>query len=441
MLEYPPSVSPTDMLNAILNPPTSELQALVDKINEGYEPWDKVKYRAKAAGLPPEQLWAYVKTQRNGTYLKVWDEPLIGFSLTARMQKLCHEIDMSFGGSWINNDNPSASQHQLFLINSLINEAISSSQMEGASTTRRVAKTLLREGRHPTDRSQQMIWNNYHTIRYLVEQKNSDLTPELLLNIHRLMTIQTLRNEEDAGRLRTDDNVVVENAITHEIIHIPPAHQLLPNFVEQLCHFFNERDAQPFVHPVVRAIVVHFILAYMHPFVDGNGRTARALFYFYLLRQGYWLTQYLSISHIIQLSKNDYERAFQYAEQDGLDIGYFVHYHLETLFKAFETFQQHIQREQDKREETESILHIGHLNPRQADIIRLLRNKPQHVLTVKEHQTRHGISPTTAKSDIVGLLNRGWLEEKPFNKVKRGYIRGEHWNELAQLLSSQHGEP
>lgn len=46
------------------------------------------------------------------------------------------------------------------------------------------------------------------------------------------------------------------------------------------------------------------MIAYMHPFVDGNGRTARALFYWYMLKSGYWLTEYLSISRVIAKSKS-----------------------------------------------------------------------------------------------------------------------------------------
>ena len=72
-----------------------------------------------------------------------------------------------------------------------------------------------------------------------------------------------------------------------------------------------------FIHPIVKGIIIHFLIAFIHPFVDGNGRTASAIFYWYMLRKGYWLTEYLSISRIISRSKRQYEKAYLYTECDG----------------------------------------------------------------------------------------------------------------------------
>ena len=59
------------------------------------------------------------------------------------------------------------------------------------------------------------------------------------------------------------------------------------------------------------------MLAFIHPFVDGNGRTARSLVYWYMMKKGYWLTEYLSISRIIYRNKAQYEKAFLYTEADA----------------------------------------------------------------------------------------------------------------------------
>ena len=224
-------------------------------------------------------------------------------------------------------------------------EAISSSQMEGAATTRKVAKEMLRKKIAPKDKSQQMIFNNYQTIQFIIANKEKPLTEELLLEVHRLMTENTLEKPEYAGHFRTNDDVVVENGITHEIVHIPPACTDIPEFISQLCAFFNGNDGGNFfIHPIIRGITIHFMLAFVHPFADGNGRTARAIFYWYMLKQGYWLTEYLSISRIISRSKKSYEKTFMYSEADGNDMGYFVSYNLRVLDLAFKDFQQYIKR-------------------------------------------------------------------------------------------------
>ncbi len=431
----PPALTERELLTSLLATPSDEERVLMERLMEEYAPWHKVKYMARTHQTDARTLWTAIKAARRmgRTTLSPW--PKFSFVVTSSMQRICHHIDMQFGGTWGNGEPISPEGCTQYLVTSIMEEAIASSQMEGASTTRRIARKMLTEGRKPIDRSQRMIWNNYEAIRYFTTHKDEDLTPERLLYIHRLITADTLPHAEDAGCLRQSDDVVVENAITHEVVHTPPSWTELPDFIETLCHYFNEREPLPFLHPLLRGIVLHFMVAYMHPFVDGNGRTARALFHFFMLRQGYWLTQYLSISQVILNSKVNYERAFLLSEHDDLDIGYFVQYHLDALMQALKNFRNYLHRQQDEARSVDAILRLGNLNPRQADIIHRMRKHPDHVLTVREHQTLHSITPTTSKSDIAALVAREWLSEIALNGVKRGYIRGMRWDELMQQLS------
>lgn len=171
------------------------------------------------------------------------------------------------------------------------------------------------------------------------------------------------------------------------------------------------------------------MIAYVHPFADGNGRTARALFYWYMLKQGYWLTEYLSISRVIAKSKKSYEKAFLYTESDGKDIGYFVIYNLHVLQQSFEQLQDYIRRKQEEKNAANIFLRIGGINTRQAQIIKLFADSPNLVVTVKDMQVHFTVSPTTAKSDLIGLVDKGLLDELPLNKVKKGYTKGKNWEE------------
>ena len=87
------------------------------------------------------------------------------------MQRMCHDFDMIFGSFWESNTTPLENEKMRYLANSLMEEAIFSSQMEGAATTRAVAKEMLKNGMSPRDKSQQMISNNYKTICYIVKHK------------------------------------------------------------------------------------------------------------------------------------------------------------------------------------------------------------------------------------------------------------------------------
>lgn len=348
-IEKAPSISQEDLLSAMLLTPNDKVQEVVNKVNETFEYWDTIKYKRCPEGCTPQQLWTYVKAARVKSMMSVWGKYGITLTLTNQMQRMCHEIDMNWGGSWGTDSIIGDENKEQYLVGSLMEEAIYSSQMEGAATTRKVAKEMLRKKMTPKDKSQQMIANNYQTIQFIVSHKDALLTPELLLQIHQLMTEHTMQNPQEAGCFRSNNDVVVENGITHETVHIPPTYEEIPNFVEDLCRFFNEQDAPQFIHPIIRGIIIHFMVAYVHPFADGNGRTARALFYWYMLKQGYWLTEYLSISRVIAKSKKSYEKAFLYTEADGMDMGYFVAYNMRVLQQSFKQLQDYIKRKQEEK--------------------------------------------------------------------------------------------
>lgn len=414
----------------MLHQPSAHVGDMIEKINETFEYWDSIKYKKCPTGCTPQQLWTFVKAARRINNIKVWDKYDVRLSLTNSMQKMCHQFDMYWGGSWGNNSIIDTNNKEQYLISSLMEEAIYSSQMEGAATTRKVAKEMLLKKMTPKDKSQQMIHNNYQTIQYIVEHKDEPLSEELLLQIHRLMTDNTMQNPEDAGRFRNNNDVVVENGITHETVHTPPSYKDIPQFIKDLCVFFNDENPRQFIHPIIRGIVIHFMISFVHPFVDGNGRTARAMFFWYMLREGYWLTEYLSISRVIAKSKKAYEKAFLYTEADGMDIGYFVAYNLRVLEQSFKQLQAYIKRKQEEKKAASLFLRMGNFNERQAQIIKLFADDPNTLVTIKDLEVRFGVSPTTAKTDIIGLLEKNIVSEISLNKVKRAYVKGDGLDEI-----------
>ena len=432
IIETPPRIEDKELLEAMVIPPQEDIAAIVDRINEDYEYWDDVKYKKRPKGCSAKQLWTYVKASRIKSFVRVWEKYGFVMGLTNQMQRMCHEFDMNFGGFWGTSSIISGDNKERYLNSSLIEEAIFSSQMEGASTTRQVAKDMLRKKITPKDKSQRMIANNYQTIQFVVKNQDTPLTKELLLQIHRLMTEGTLNNPEDAGRIRTNDTVFVEDTITHEVVHYPPSYTELPEFVKDLCRFFNEDKPKVFIHPIIRGIIIHYMVAYMHPFADGNGRTARALFYWYMLKQKYWLTEYLSISRVIIRSKKAYEKSYQYVAADDNDIGYFVAYNLRVLKLSFKQLQTYLKRKQDEKKAANAYLQLGDINERQAQIVKLFVDNPKEVITVKDIQNKFFISPTTAKGDIMGLVERGLIDEFAFNKVKKGYVRSDSFEDAVK---------
>ena len=422
MIELPPKIDRKTLVNALLKGIDPNIMPVVDKVNADYEYWDKAKYKKLPEGFTPQMLWTNVKASRLRGTIPVWNKYGINLCVTSQMQRLFREFDMKFGSFWEVEGDSRSAEKKYYLSSSLMEEAIYSSKMEGASTTRIVAKDMLRKKKSPQNKSQQMIVNNYNTIQYIVEHKEQPLTEELLLTIHRLMTEKTLDNPEDAGRFRTNDKVVVADMVEGDIIYTPPSFQEIPEFVESLCNFFNNDNPRTFIHPIIRGIIVHFMLAFMHPFVDGNGRTARALFYWYMLKEGYKLTEYMSISRVIAKSKANYEKSFRYVENDGNDMGYFVAYNLKALETSFQQLREYIQRKQQEKKAASTFMMAGNINYRQAIVLQRLKDEPDTIFTVKDVQELFSVSSMTARKDLADLVQQGYLTEIAINKVTRGYI-------------------
>lgn len=345
--------------------------------------------------------------------LKGLDENPFTFFLTQRAFQDLHEIDLHCGGGiGVAEDGMIHKESRdRYYIDSITEEALTSSQLEGAVVTRSEAREMIRQQRPPASNHERMVMNNFRTMRLLSELKEQELTPDLILRIHQEVTSGTLDHPPDEGEFRKPgQDVRIEDDESGEAIHTPPPAGQLPKRMEEVCQFANESGMGGFLHPVIRSILLHFWIAYDHPFVDGNGRTARALFYWAMLRHGYWMAEFFSISHEILKAPKKYYRAFLYTETDGNDLNYFIHHQLEIIRASIRSLQQHILRKQSEVEMLRR--HLGpqsDFNHRQLSLLKHALKHPFSAYTVVSHQTSHGVSNQTAKNDLVTLEEKGLL--------------------------------
>lgn len=424
MIEDPPKsdFNSETAISLIINP---EYRSYFRKVDENYYYWDKVKYNSPE-GINPKDFWAAIKLSRMSSVVS-FGKYNFKYKINDFMQKYLHDFDMNFGGTLSSDNLITEKTKQYYLLSSIMEEAIASSQMEGASTTRKVAKEMLRKQKKPKDPSQQMILNNYKTIRFLSENKNEPLTKELLLEIHRQITEKTLENPEEEGKFRNSNDIVVSNNITGEVAHNPPDYNEIETILNDLCDFANTDET--FIHPIIKAIIIHFVISFLHPFTDGNGRTARSLFYWYMLKKGYWLTEFLSISRIIYASKDKYEKVFLYTEHDDYDLGYFINYNLVVLNKAFIELTKYLERKAKEQAALFEFKTIIGINERQAQIIKIAIEKPSTIFISKDLQTELGVSVKTIRSDLEGLVQMGLLKTYPLNQRLVGYLRAEDFED------------
>ena len=324
---------------------------------------------------------------------------------------MVHRIDQQAGGR-IQADEfvATVGSRDRYIMSSLIEEAITSSLLEGAATTRRVAKELLRTGRSPRDRGERMVFNNYSAMLRAEELAGSGepLAPEHVLELHRVVTDGTLDDQSEAGRLHQPGEERVFVDWDGELLHRTPPAEELPARLEQLCAFASGEVGEGFLHPVVRAVLLHFWIGYDHPFADGNGRTARALFYWSMLRSGYWLAQYISISSILRNALREYVLSYLHTETDSNDVTYFVIHQLEVLERAIEELRGYLARRVSEISEVERLLRgVPSLNHRQRAVIGEALRDSDTYFAIAGHERLHRVAYQSARTDLLGLEDLG----------------------------------
>lgn len=385
-----------------------------------YLHWSKLKYVQPPEGFSSEDWWLAVKMARFSVRhaLPLADKQgrPFAFSDSGYLYRMLHQVDRGAGGRIeLPADVVNAGSRNRYLVNSLIEEAITSSQLEGAATTRLVAKDMLRSGRPPRDRSERMIVNNYRGMEFLSEIVHEDLSAPILLDLHRILTEGTFDDPDAAGRFRLpSDRVFVTDPRDGAILHEPPDASALGERMERLFAFANTTGGEPFVHPVVKAILLHFMIGYEHPFVDGNGRTARALFYWAMARFGYRMTEFLSISTIIRKAPAQYARAYVLSEIDDNDVTYFLDYHLRVILRSIRGLHAWLARKAEETRDVQRLLDrlapAAVLNYRQTALIEHMHKHPGMSYTIESHRRSHNVTYQTARTDLLKLAESGLMQ-------------------------------
>lgn len=390
-----------------------------------YVHWDKLRHLEPPEGVSREEWWFLIKTARGPNLRPLPLTDLTGkpfvYSTPDVVQRHLHFVDQRCSGEIampaVVTTDEQAKQH--YLVNSLMEEAIRSSQLEGATTSRRVAKEMLRSGRKPKDRSERMILNNYRALQFM-RDVGRKLTPNIILELHRILTEGTLDNPDAAGRLQRPDEDRIAVLFDDEVVHEPPPADQLPDRIRALCQFANQDgNTKLFMHPVVRAIVLHFWLAYDHPFEDGNGRTARALFYWYMRTRGYWLVEYLSISRILRNAPSQYAKSFLLTETDDRDVTYFIDYQLSVMKRAINELHSYLSRKAEEVQNVERLMKRSAIfNHRQLALLGYALRNPDGLFTLRTHAESHGVTHETARNDLRALVEKGLLTRRT--------VRGRH---------------
>ncbi|GKR31049.1 Fic family protein [Aeromonas caviae] len=382
-----------------------------------YLHWDQLKWRVPTKDA--EKIWLAIKFKRSfqSKFINLTDEKgrRFHYNIPHSMEAKLHEIVKVAGGNVGATADGVASDsiQKKFLVSSLImEEAITSAQLEGASTTREVAKKMLEEEREPVDEDERMIINNYLLLKYAEKIAHENLTIDLILNFHRIATLNTTENNVIPGVFREDDDIYVEDD-RGEIAHQPPSFVHIKDRLLKLCEFANEehngKSGQEFIPPVIKAIILHFMIGYEHPFRDGNGRTARALFYWYMLKNDYNLFKYISISKLLREDPKGYGLSYMYTEKDDSDLTYFIDFQLDIILQAFEELKKYLKQKTDDFYQVVALLEHSSINDKlnfiQKDLLKKGMKNPGSIFTAKGVANTYSVTENTARTHLNNLVD------------------------------------
>ncbi len=381
-----------------------------------YLHWDQLKWRVPRGDAT--NIWLAVKFKRSlqSKFTSLIDEVgnRFGYCIPRTLEAKLHQVVKIAGGSVgaVAREDASEGAKTRYLVSSLrMEEAITSAQLEGAVTTRKVAKKMLEEEREPVDEDERMIVNNFRLLRYAEKIKGEPLSVDLILELHQIAIQGTTGSDVIPGTFRQEDDVYVDDG-DGGIAHQPPKWELMPERMQFLCDFANEDHSNlggsGFIAPVVKAIILHFMLGYEHPFRDGNGRTARALFYWFMLKEGYDLFKYVSISKHLKEDPKGYGLSYLYTETDQNDLTYFIDYQLTTILNAFSDLNQYLEEKNSEYSQIMTVLKNSSLNKKlnfvQRDLLKKGTKDPGRVFTVKEVSNSYEIVENTARTYLNKLV-------------------------------------
>lgn len=264
---------------------------------------------------------------------------------------------------------------------------------------------------------------NYRNAVSLIEElsaKRGGYDPEMLKDIHKV-TVFKIVPEEKVGVLRTTQVIVKEEG-TGEIIFQPPPFVEVPFLINDFFLWLNSPVAAE-VHPILRAAIAHYILVAIHPFVEGNGRTARAFASLILQKEGYDIKKFFSLEEHFDNDPGSYYEAFSKVDKQTKNIG------ARDLTPWLEYFTEVVATELAKIKEKVRKLSIDirlkvkigqqiALSERQMRLVEYLSD--QGAATMQElKKVLSMVSEDTILRDLKDMLDKGIIRKEGSTKASR----------------------
>ncbi len=375
------------------------MESLISQFMDRYLPRREILHRLPVT-VSIGQFWPELEAARRGQSqtlpLKDQRGEPFWFVLNRSIEQQCNVIaalarrDVAFTGP----------EFDALYEEAVVDEAVYSSVIEGAFTSREQAMDFLRWNRTPRSKSEQMIKNNYDALTYVLEHLDEPIGEETILAIARIVTRSAAEVQVTGYR---EGMVYVTGR--EGVVYTPPRAEVVPEMMRALVKFIRESE----LHPLLKACIAHFYLVYVHPFGDGNGRTARALSYMMLLQAGYDFFRYVSVSGVVAEERGRYYRAMRSVEESDGDMTYFIDAYSAMLARTVQKMEDHLKYHVLAGQKLKALEAGGSLNERQLNGARWLLESANTGVTAEAWRKKYEVVTETARRDLLALCAAGVL--------------------------------
>ncbi len=260
---------------------------------------------------------------------------------------------------------------------------------------------------------------NYRNVMVWIDQweqfvqKPLNVSEDILKTLHKL-TIQKLLDQQYIGNYR-DQQVVVRSALDSAVVYRPPIAVEIPFYIEEFFAWLNSDNAQ-LMHPIFRAAITHYQLVFIHPFIEGNGRTARAMATLVLYSSGYDFKKFFSLEKYFDDDVEKYYQALLSVQQsDKHDMTYWLEYFCYGLALEIDKVKQQVLKLSKDLKLKEQLGEQVALSERQIILLELLRNQGE-ISSQDAQAVLPNISVDTILRDLKDLLQKGVVKKQGVTK-------------------------
>ncbi|MBI4034766.1 MAG: Fic family protein [Candidatus Chisholmbacteria bacterium] len=276
------------------------------------------------------------------------------------------------------------------------------------------------------DRNVQEVINYREVMAYLDRLKEkADKKEEWrysegqLKKIHRL-TVARILPENQGGEYRRTQ-VVVRNLRTQEISFRPPPAVEVSYQVEDFLSWLNSVRGRE-VHPVLRAGITHYELARIHPFVDGNGRAARAYTLLVLFLEGYEVKKFFSLEEYYDRYPKNYYEALQSVEKMGGNETVWLEFFVEGLKQELVRIKEQVIK---LSAQVQSLPQQIALTNRQIQILEAMKARGGQITTKEAKEVVRMVSGDTIIRDLNDLIKKEVVKKQGSTKASKYILVGE----------------